>query len=250
MLRIVSQTRHLHFGARLVRSYRAAIPCLAMEEKNPEIYVGYNPDRKLEEVDVYALTSPNEPPQPTDYQLHGHREYVFENHFLSTSKGIHQIRQGGYVPVPDEDIATYLPGTLMGEVKEEFEFSETKAWMIRDPTKLLCRIIEEYEVNKSTVGPLCSDIGDEHGVVLRAHLPGLTDRPERNDAIMKVYRRGQLISGSSHPTHGNYEINSGVGSLVENTLDEIKRGDKLGNASLPTQILVTGKRFILWTIDI
>lgn len=242
MFRIVSRARRVPFSTGLAkRSFRPARPCLVVQ-KNSEIYVGYNPDRTLEEVDVYAATSTREPEAPTEYQLYGHREFSFSNQFLSSSTTMHEIKEGGYLSVSEEDLATYLPDA-MGEVQPEFEYSETKAWMIRDSTKLLCRIIEEYETGKTKVSPPSNDADDrtQQGVALRAQLEGLTDRPERSDAVLKVFRRGKQISGDARPSIGNFDIMCGPGSMVENVVDEIKKGDEWNKPELPTQILVTGK---------
>jgi hypothetical protein len=248
MFRIVSHIRQLPFPKGIYnRTFRYASPRLVVQS-NPEIYEGYNPNRTLEEVDLYATTSPRRPEKPNDYQLYGHRDFNFKEHFLSSSPSLHEIKEGGYMSVSDEDMKTYLPDS-MGNVGEEFEYSDTKAWMIRDSTKLLCRILEEYEKNKTAVIPPSTEEDVNRvpqGVSLRSQLHGLTDRPERTDALLKVYRRGTQISDDIRPAIGNFDIMCGQGSLVENVLDEVRKGDLLNpnytKGELPTQIMVTGKR--------
>ena len=225
-------------SARTIRysAYRFAL------QENPEVYVGYDPDRTLEDVDCYSSVSPREPPIPTSEQLFSHKELDFDKTYLTKSPSIHTIKEGGYVLLSDDEIHRYMPEGLMGESNSEFEYTDIKAWMIRDSTKMLCRLIEEHEKGKDHfIAPRQEGDAEKCGVALSDHLSGLTDRPERSDALLQVYRRGALISGKSRPSRGNYNIMCGEGSLVEDVMDHLRKGDKWNEPDLPSKILVTGE---------
>lgn len=213
--------------------------------KNPEIYEGYDPNRTLDDVDVYASTATRKPEPPTEFELYGHASLSHKNNFVVSDKeSIHSVKEGGYVELDDSEMKKYLPDCITGEVLQEFEFSERNAWMVRDSTKLLCRLIEEFEY----IHPKGAKTRDEDSsmqpqtVSPRPHLPGLTDRPERSDSVLQVYLHGNKISDEKRGSIGNYEITSGQGSLVENSVENILKGDEFNGPIFPRQIMVTGVR--------
>jgi hypothetical protein len=124
---------------------------------------------------------------------------------------------------------------------QEFDFSEVQAWMVRDTTKVLCRLIEEYEVSKN--GSFAEDRpAPKQNTSSKPHLPGLNDRPERPDALLEAYRYGHKISVNKRPTVGGFDIVGGSGSLVEGCIDAMKKGDSFNGNKIPNQVLVTGSR--------
>jgi hypothetical protein len=213
--------------------------------KNPEVYNGYDPSRTLDDVDVYASTSARKPEPPTEFELYGHSSLTHKNNFVvSDTESIHSVKEGGYLELDEAELKKYLPDCITGEVLQEFEFSERKAWMIRDSTKLLCRLIEEFEY----IHPKGAKERDEDSSVqpqtvsARPHLPGLTDRPERTDSVLQVYLHGNKISDEKRGSIGNYEITSGQGSLVESSVERILKGDEFNGPVFPRQIMVTGSQ--------
>jgi hypothetical protein len=217
--------------------------------KNPEVYLGYDATRTLEDVDVYAATSLKQPPVPSTQDLFGHKEYTFKKHFLTGSAAnIHHVKEGGYMELDEADIKKYFPDGFIGDIEKEFEYSENKAWMIRDSTKLLCRIIEEFDEAKSRTDGKPIDESNREAtlkqtVSLRPQVAGLTDRPPRKDESMKVYMYGKQINQEARPNIGNFDIIAGQGSLVEDCVEKIKIGDSYHGPKFPKQIMVTGILF-------
>jgi hypothetical protein len=97
---------------------------------------------------------------------------------------------GSYVLLTDEDLAL-LPEGLAGEMKEEFEVklaNDQRRWMVRDSTKLLCQILDDHKAARATnVDEIPRFEYD------RVEFPGLTDRPEWIDSIMRVDMWGDKI---------------------------------------------------------
>lgn len=215
---------------------------LTSAKHNPELYAGYDSKRTLSDVDFHASTCQIKAPVPSKFDLHGHTTFKFSNHFAAGSEqNISDVREGGYVALKDDDLAKYLPDGITGEVMQEFDFSEVQSWMVRDTSKVLCRLIEEYEASKN--GAFATDRpAPKQSTASKPHLPGLHDRPERPDALLEAYRFGHKISADKRPSVGGFDIVGGTGSLAEGCIDALKKGDAFNGNKVPGQILVTGAR--------
>jgi len=55
------------------------------------------------------------------------------------------VRSGAYVEVPLDALTKFVPEGLNGDIKDEFKFSHKNMWMIRDTSKLVCKIIDHFE---------------------------------------------------------------------------------------------------------
>jgi hypothetical protein len=189
---------------------------------------------------------------PKEVNLSPQEWYISKTQFTeifdaSSTKDIHDIQEGGYVQLSEEDKDKYLPEGLAGEMSEEFEFSGRESWMVRDGAKLLCRILENYEASKSKF-----DVSKNKtpGYRTKVNLEGLTDRSEWSDSKMKVLYYGKEIDNSSSassslPTDAGddekLEIVKGTGSKVENVLDNLSTICTADNKEFPSKIVLTGK---------
>jgi len=151
--------------------------------------------------------------------------------FKCSSKDIHDAQEGGYANIDDSDINKYFPEGFAGEIEEEFNFTNNKSWMIRSASKLLCRIIEDFEDSNNLPSPgLCSKIT----------YPNLTDRKEWSTSLLRVRHYGtDLINVTSANTISNeLVITKGKGSIQEMCLDEIRKVSK----DSMRKIMLTGPR--------
>jgi hypothetical protein len=187
----------------------------------------------------------------------------------SKSGNIYAVQEGGYVDLDAKELETYMPEGLAGEMDTEFEFSGRQTWMIRDPSKLLCRILDEFRGGAGV--PALS-------VHKKVVLPHLTDRPEWKNSSLSVKWFGQelmpppletiastskgkgkgrrtamntAIASSSSSSSSSSEATStvsGEGSVVEKVLSELKDlASKSGSAAskaraVPDKIVLTGAR--------
>ena len=103
--------------------------------------------------------------------------------------------------------------------------------MIRSASKLVCRIIEDFEDSNNLPSPgLCSKV----------NYPNLTDRKEWSSSLLRVRSYGNdLINITSANTISNeLVITKGKGSIQEICLDEIRKVSKDNTM----KIMLTGPR--------
>ena len=141
------------------------------------------------------------------------------------------------------------------------------AWMVRDSSKLLCRIIEEFE-NTAKRSRGDTDFNpNRRGLSTPVILPGLTDRKEWPDATVKVFNYGDELnkgfkrvdfmddSSILNTNQGNENDGSGGVSTGERTetqtmmvtisgegspVEEFIKTMRLDGKTIPTRIMLTG----------
>jgi hypothetical protein len=70
----------------------------------------------------------------------------FRSHFLKEKcDNIQVVRTGTFIPLSSEDLKNSLPEGVPTSVSEEFEHTGKQMWMVRESTKLLCKLIDESE---------------------------------------------------------------------------------------------------------
>ena len=118
------------------------------------------------------------------------KEY-FDNFELDNFDHIPYAPTGSYMTLNDDDISTYFPEGLAGELNEEFEMTNEKKWMIRDPTKLVCRLIDNFEYYKKITNHERNDKIIQSNRII---IPTLTDNlKEWNDAVISVKHYGEEL---------------------------------------------------------
>lgn len=155
----------------------------------------------------------------------------FDSVFDKNGASVHAVPEGGYVTLNARELDELMPEGLAGEVEDEFAYSRRKAWMIRQPTKILCRLIEKFDGLDETSGNHSWKQASE-----RVEWSGLTDRPEWPQSQLKVRYFGKAIASdaSSLATDGVLPSrNSSSDDLVSKLLEESK--------GVPNKIMLYGK---------
>ena len=144
--------------------------------------------------------------------------------------------------------------------------------MVRDSSKLLCRIIEEFE-NTAKRSRGDTDFNpNRRGLSTPVILPGLTDRKEWPDATVKVFNYGDELnkgfqrvdfmddSSNLNTNKGNENDGSGGVSTGERTetqtmmvtisgegspVEEFIKTMRLDGKTIPTRIMLTGMSSLL-----
>ena len=80
------------------------------------------------------LTSQLDPDHPAS-----HNVYRYEVDFHATCADVQFIQEGGYIELSAAEKERYLPEGFAGEMVDEVKDSEKNAFMVREPSKLLCR---------------------------------------------------------------------------------------------------------------
>ncbi len=158
---------------------------------------------------------------------------LFENVFLAKNiRNIQEARVGAFIDVDANELTKHFPEGLAGDLTDEFDFSANASWMVRDSSKILCRILDEFVVGK---GKSINDIEFPKNMVSTVKLPGLTDRPEWPSAALSVRHFGKELT-KPIVEEGELEVTSGAGSVVETCLSQLKES----TAELPRSIILTG----------
>lgn len=158
---------------------------------------------------------------------------LFENVFATqNSNNIYQAREGAVFDVSASDLKKYFPEGLAGEMDEEFEFVDSASWMIRDSSKLLCRILDEFV---STKGEKLGSLTIPKSIVTNVSIPTLTDRSEWDSAKISVKHFGTELSVSAETLSDNQTI-AGEGSLVDSCINNLRQL----TSEFPKNIIVTG----------
>jgi hypothetical protein len=168
-------------------------------------------------------------------------------------KSIYDVRDGTILNLNEYDIQKYIPEGLAGETDKAFDMHEEPSWMIRDSTKLVCRLIDHFHKPKN-------NIDMKPSIYPKVKLNGLTDKPEWNNAHVRVQMFGKdvldnpiqyNIKGVPISKHKKTIINDdnedviicgGKGSKVEEYYDRIKSASV--GREIPRQIMLLGKLFI------
>ncbi len=135
-----------------------------------------------------------------------YEKFTFGKDFLSTSSLFHKdsknfssiyaVPEGGFVKVDPALLDKHLPEGLSNEVQEGFQqgFSDStddhKVWMIRESSKLVFRLIDEYE-------SVLTNHPNKHVEIMHkrhsVHVPLLTDKNEWPDSVIKVTNYGNEL---------------------------------------------------------
>jgi len=155
----------------------------------------------------------------------------FSSFFAGDAKSIYSIQEGGYVDINMAEIKKILPEGLAGDAMEEFKFSGRTSWMIRDTGKLLCRLIDDYHKERQSL------ISGESvkSFSLSPTVPGLTDRAEWANSIMRVRSYGvDMFDRTIDRRPNGLSILDGEGSVIQECSMNIKKHGS------PQKILLTG----------
>ena len=189
--------------------------------------------------------------------------YTFGTFHVQNKKGdIYSVQEGGYVDLEPKELDQYFPEGLAGEMEAEFEFSGRQSWMVRDSSKLLCRILDEFKAKSAGGG---GGGGGASGPVIHKAitLPSLTDRPEWVGSTMRVQYFGKDLlsppqetiampkskktkrtamsnSGVKNPKQADLSVVSGEGSTVDACLAKLKAAS--GTDIMPGKIMLVGPR--------
>lgn len=140
---------------------------------------------------------------------------------------VFQRGEGGYIELDPNDIKKYMPEGLAGDAADEFEFSGQKCWMIRNSSKVLCRLLDSF-VNDLELHKI------NKNVVPKVSVVGLTDRPEWTLAMSSVTHYGKELLQQMAET--GLEVTQGEGSVVDDALPAFTSAVKLGSKN----IMITG----------
>ena len=170
-----------------------------------------------------------------------HQKYSFlSDYYVKAPKDLHSVRPGGYTDITRSEIAEYLPEGFAGDTAAEFTFSGRSTWMIRDVSKLLLGLLQQFERTTNVRSSESTESRQRARFSDDAEVQGLTDRPERLDAIMRVQLRGtDLVNTipSENPKRQALRVVKDNGSVVDKCLDAIT-----ADGGFPSKILLTGSR--------
>lgn len=161
--------------------------------------------------------------------------YDFKTHFYYTKKDpslFSGAQEGAYVDISQDDITKFFPEGMAGDAKAEFECSQRSSWMIRDTSKLLCRLLDEFRPSTG------KSISNKQTVQTPINVPELTDRPEWDKAQIRVLRYGAELPRAAPYTEVGLRITDGPGSVVDTYMNQVKDG----RYPYPNKIMLTGAR--------
>jgi hypothetical protein len=169
-----------------------------------------------------------------------------------SSSSLYEIAEGGYMEIDSEMVKKFFPEGLAGETADEFALSRKEAWMVRESSKLLCRIIDDFQPVKGKPDSPNSD--NINSVESRISIPGLTDRNELHGSSHSLkYYGHELIekkfvnSRSNSGEDVNLKVTSGIESFADKTLNAIKahiprHSVEKPKSGVPDKIMLTGTR--------
>ena len=181
-----------------------------------------------------------------------HEKYTFAKDFASSSKSIYLFPEGGFQEVSTVELDKYLPEGLSHGVEEVLNSNNSSSksyWMIRESSKLLCRIVDEVN---SKLLPLSKDTPTNIEIIHKrsVHIPLLTDKEEWPNNVLQVTRYGNhLVNSSKKPLQGNVnyvdiskQSDCVVDSCLSNIYEQIEVENKKTNRNVgfPDKILLTG----------
>lgn len=138
------------------------------------------------------------------------------------NSNLYAVRSGSYMQVPDNIISTTVPEGLGGEITDEFKFSHKKQWMIRDATKIICHILDNFQSDTKSSTSLSNDI-------LPFSPTQFSGKPEWESAKLQISLNGRdVLKGTAQSNDGN---------VPESYFKALK------DTSVPNKIMLTGKDF-------
>jgi hypothetical protein len=163
---------------------------------------------------------------------------LFENVFATqNSNNLMQGREGAVYDVSEQDLAKYFPEGLAGEMDDENDLIEGASWMIRDSSKLLIRLLDEFVATK---GEKLGALTIPKSIVSTVCIPTLTDRPEWEKSVISVKHFGKELTIPAETLSDNVTV-AGEGSLVDNCINNLRQL----TPDFPKNIMITGW---LWKI--
>lgn len=154
---------------------------------------------------------------------------------------IYDIREGGYLNIEPDVAQKFFPEGFAGEMETEFDLAYSKSWMMRMPTKILCRILDEYAIihaNKRSIPPAKIEGGSF--VPSRINLPGYTDGPPLRSSIVQAQHYGTELLNSYEPI-GKLRGSAPVYDCQTNNINEyMKKIKDAHGGSIPLRTLLTG----------
>lgn len=163
-----------------------------------------------------------------------HEVFKYELDFISRCKNVFYTQEGGYQHIKKSDLEKYFPYGPSGEVPEEFEHKEIASWMIRHPTKIVLKLLEEHEaaVNGTTAN-------HEAGLRYPVNLPGLTDLTLWPGSNVEAYSYNNTnLIKNPDPTHNDMKVVMGKGSVQDSLIEELRKRRDV----LPKKVMLVGDR--------
>jgi len=165
---------------------------------------------------------------------------------LVSNVNLYDIRSGSYTKIAEneQELKKYFPEGLAGELQDEMNFTKQKQWMIRDSTKLLCRLIEEVEPklkNSTASSSSSSSSGKKGSNAIGLHsvitLDRLTNRSEWEASKLQISRYGKDIANNvTDSKSGDFVKSKGEHSFIDTVVKDLEK-----NGGIPDKIMLTGK---------
>lgn len=155
---------------------------------------------------------------------------------------MYDIRQGGYVNIDPSSVQKYFPEGLAGEAMTEFELAHSKSWMVRDSTKILCRILDEFVVKNASKYTSVTPVRIEGGSLSssRVNLAGYTDRPAMRSSIVQAQAYGTELLNTYSPLGKLRGAPPQIDSQANNLNQYMAKITEAHGGSVPTRVLLTG----------
>jgi hypothetical protein len=158
---------------------------------------------------------------------------LFENVFaMQKSNNLFQGREGAVYDVSEQDLKKYFPEGLAGEMDDENDLIEGASWMIRDSSKLLIRLIDEFIATK---GEKLGALTIPKSIVSAVSIPTLTDRPEWDKSVISIKHFGKELTSPAEASLDNVTV-AGEGSLVDSCINNLRQL----TLDFPKNVIITG----------
>lgn len=155
-----------------------------------------------------------------------------DNFDYCDAKSVYEVPPGGFMDVNIDELDTLIPEGLSGEIEHQFSAALRSAWMIREPTKILCRIIDEFQGSQV-------DANTQH-FAMKYNYEGLTNRPEWDDSKLKVFCNGVEVKRPEDKFIDEQTfVFGGESSPMEGYISGIKDKNK---SELPKKVVLSGAR--------
>jgi hypothetical protein len=165
------------------------------------------------------------------FEKHG---AFFEN---NNAENIFEAREGGYVNLPSDIAETVFQDGMAGDMAKEFELAGHPVWMIRDPTKILCRLVNEYEISIGRT----ENVHNFKDIAVKQDLQFSRAEPW-NSCVIQAQKFGTELLNKIAPQYKLREekVSSNLRNQSNNYTDKILEAH---NQKVPTKVLLTGKLF-------
>lgn len=149
---------------------------------------------------------------------------LHQDYFSSSdSSQLYNLRSGTYVQVPEDIGSKFVPEGLGGEIDDEFKFAHKKMWMIRDTTKIICRILDDHKNKTDTISSSSLEPQGFSPVQF-------CGKPEWDSAKLQISVNGKnLLKESDKVSSTNF-------NLADSCFKTLK------SEGIPNKIMLTGKQ--------